>query len=290
MTRLVLVVSPLVLIATVAVFCSAALTMHLVSSALDLWLRLLQMRLPLFKIRLGITLSNIFVSADLPIAAFSSTTNTVAVDLSEPHFTEPLCQTFRGNVPALSKQKFSSNVIEKCIRTADFQTRRLLIQEMMGGNELERMLRDSFANYVVQTAIDFADAETRGRLMDAVRPILPVIRQTPHGRRIAGKMVSLETQNRPNTNGQVTPNGVVSEENGMFGSGRTFPTVTTSFPPQFKFPDNMIAKPPGTMSSDSTSTKNGDDTETVIFSPTPQHSNNAINGLNGVNAANFSLY
>lgn len=137
------------------------------------------------------------------------------LDLAEPLFTEPLCQSFRGNIPALSKQKFSSNVIEKCLRTADVNTRRILVDEMLSGNELEKMLRDSFANYVVQTAMDFSDADTRGRIVDSVRPILPLIRQTPHGRRIAGKIMAAEGSGRtPATaNGQVTaPNEMNSAQ------------------------------------------------------------------------------
>ncbi|PYH99964.1 hypothetical protein BO71DRAFT_312972 [Aspergillus ellipticus CBS 707.79] len=136
------------------------------------------------------------------------------LDLAEPHFTEPLCHTFRGNIPALSKQKFSSNVIEKCLRTADFQVRRQMIDEMLAGAELEKMLRDSFANYVVQTAMDFADAETRARIVDSIRPILPSIRQTPHGRRIAGKMMAAEGSGRGSaaTSGQVTPNEMNSAQ------------------------------------------------------------------------------
>ncbi|RAL12083.1 putative RNA-binding protein [Aspergillus homomorphus CBS 101889] len=136
------------------------------------------------------------------------------LDLAEPSFTEPLCQTFRGNIPALSKQKFSSNVIEKCLRTADVQVRRQLIDEMLAGAELEKMLRDSFANYVVQTAMDFADADTRTRIVDCIRPILPSIRQTPHGRRIAGKMLASDGSGRGSatTSGQVTPNEVNSAQ------------------------------------------------------------------------------
>ncbi|RAK74848.1 putative RNA-binding protein [Aspergillus fijiensis CBS 313.89] len=136
------------------------------------------------------------------------------LDLAEPHFTEPLCQTFRGNIPALSKQKFSSNVIEKCLRTADIQIRRQLIDEMLAGAELEKMLRDSFANYVVQTAMDFADADTRTRIVDCIRPILPSIRQTPHGRRIAGKMLASEGSSRGSatSSGQVTPNEMNSAQ------------------------------------------------------------------------------
>lgn len=37
----------------------------------------------------------------------------VKVDLGEPAFSEPLCRSFEDNVAILSKQKFSSNVIEK---------------------------------------------------------------------------------------------------------------------------------------------------------------------------------
>lgn len=134
------------------------------------------------------------------------------LDLGEPQYINPLCHTFAGNVPALSKQKFSSNVIEKCLRTADNHSRRQMIDEMLGGNELEKMLRDSFANYVVQTAMDFADSETRGRIVDAIRPILPSIRQTPHGRRIAGKMMAAEGsgRNSAHASGQVTPNDLAT--------------------------------------------------------------------------------
>lgn len=118
------------------------------------------------------------------------------LDLGEARFTTPICATFAGNVPALSKQKFSSNVIEKCLRTADGPARRAMVDEMLSGNELEKMLRDSYANYVVQTAMEFADGGTRRRIIDHIRPILPSIRQTPHGRRIAGKILAAESSGR----------------------------------------------------------------------------------------------
>ncbi|EXJ93971.1 hypothetical protein A1O1_02364 [Capronia coronata CBS 617.96] len=114
------------------------------------------------------------------------------LDLDEVAFTKPLCESFYGRIPALSKQKFSSNVIEKCLRTSDPETKRRMIEEMLVGSELEKMLRDAFANYVVQTAMDFADPQTKMRLVDAIRPILPLIKQTPHGRRIAGKILGNE--------------------------------------------------------------------------------------------------
>ena len=126
------------------------------------------------------------------------------VDLQESCFTDPLCYTFQGQIPQLSKQKFSSNVIEKCLRGADSNVTRVLIEEMLNLNELEKMLRDSYANYVVQTAMDYADPNTKTRLVNAIRPILPAVRQTPHGRRIQSKIMALDGQGR--FSGSGTPN------------------------------------------------------------------------------------
>ena len=176
------------------------------------------------------------------------------LDLAEPAFTHPLCRNFAGNIPALSKQKFSSNVIEKCLRTADAYDRRDMIEEMLRGNELEKMLRDSYANYVIQTAMDFADGETRARIIESIRPILPSIRQTPHGRRIAGKIMALETGARGSapTNGHVC----VNEMNNATQIPKSMlkkPVMITSgshpFHPGQKFPPTPAASssntPPG---------------------------------------------
>ena len=64
----------------------------------------------------------------------------------------------------------------------------------MEPSELEKLLRDSFANYVVQTAMDYADDETKARLIGNIRPILPLIRHTPYGRRIQVKIQDYDTR------------------------------------------------------------------------------------------------
>lgn len=149
------------------------------------------------------------------------------LDLDEAAFTNPLCETFFGRIPALSKQKFSSNVIEKCLRTASGDTKRLMIEEMLVSNELEKMLRDSFANYVVQTAMEFADPQTKMRLVDAIRPILPHIKQTPHGRRIASKILGGDVQGRGN--GASNDNLLASFSGGRANSRRNVQIVGGGF-------------------------------------------------------------
>ncbi|KAI5841910.1 armadillo-type protein [Morchella snyderi] len=110
------------------------------------------------------------------------------LDLNEPMFSEPLILQFRGRVCELSKQKFSSNVMEKCIRVAQQSTKAILLEEMMNHAEMEKLLRDSYANYVIQTAIEYSGPHLKQQLVDCIRPILPAIRMTPYGRRIQQKI------------------------------------------------------------------------------------------------------
>ena len=69
------------------------------------------------------------------------------LDLNDNRFSDAVIRQFTGNVCALSVQKFSSNVIEKCIRVAEHNTRKMLIEELLNRTRLEKLLRDSFGNY-----------------------------------------------------------------------------------------------------------------------------------------------
>lgn len=116
------------------------------------------------------------------------------LDIAEPSFTEPLCKAFLGSICLLSTQKFSSNVIEKCIRCASKETKDLIITEISAPNNLETMLRDSYANYVVQTAIDYASEDIKPKFVANIRPLLNAVRHTPYGRRIQSKINDYDGQ------------------------------------------------------------------------------------------------
>ncbi|KAF2810643.1 uncharacterized protein BDZ99DRAFT_386224 [Mytilinidion resinicola] len=138
------------------------------------------------------------------------------LDLNEADFTQPLCMGFRGQVAALSKQKFSSNVIEKCIRVADMNTKRMMIDELLHPDELEKLLRDNFANYVVQTALEYAPTDQTIQLVEAIRPYLVMIRQTPYGRRIQSKVqereIALGSLSSGHSSGHVSPHSVAASQ------------------------------------------------------------------------------
>jgi len=194
------------------------------------------------------------------------------VDLGESAFTDPLCYSFQGSIPLLSKQKFSSNVIEKCIRGAQPSVASMMISEMLHANELEKMLRDSFANYVIQTALDYADPEMREKLVDNIRPILPSIRQTPYGRRIQSKIVANDSRGRhsgmgtpvdPTNPGQIAmarqSNGGQKIYNGFTGTNGAFPNpINTSAGMAQYAPDHQAS----------------------MHQSTPSYARQALNGFN----------
>ncbi|KAK8200012.1 mRNA binding protein-like protein Pumilio 2 [Phyllosticta capitalensis] len=148
------------------------------------------------------------------------------LDLQDENFTVPLCQSFRGRVCQLSKQKFSSNVVEKCIRVSNPECKRALIEEVLHPGELERLIRDSYGNYVIQTALDYSDAPTKIRLVEACRPMLPSIRSTPYGRRISTKVHEFDGRMSGSSSGNITP----------IGSGANMTPIGSGAPGQLGFP------------------------------------------------------
>jgi hypothetical protein len=123
------------------------------------------------------------------------------IDLNEPKYTEPIVIQFRGRISVLSRHKFSSNVIEKCLRCSNDASKDLIAEELLTPGEMDRLLRDSFANYVVQTALEYATHFMKHRLIENIRPLLPGIRSTPYGRRIQAKVQAYDNRNGTSVNG-----------------------------------------------------------------------------------------
>ncbi|KAI1139562.1 ARM repeat-containing protein [Hypoxylon sp. FL0543] len=125
------------------------------------------------------------------------------IDLNEAVFTEPLIQQFRGNISQLSRHKFSSNVMEKCLRCGSDASKDMMVNEILVPGELERLLRDNFGNYVVQTALEHCTYQKKVALVEAIRPIIPHVKTTPYGRRLQAKIAQYDTRSGAAT-GQLT--------------------------------------------------------------------------------------
>lgn len=99
-----------------------------------------------------------------------------------------LISNFLGHLADLSTQKFSSNVIEKCLRVSSEEIKKQMVEEISTSQVLQVLLQDPYGNYVVQTALTIADAGQRAQLVEAIKPHLATLRNTPYGKRIQNKI------------------------------------------------------------------------------------------------------
>eukprot|EP00096_Caligus_rogercresseyi_P015691 TRINITY_DN815_c0_g2_i1.p1 TRINITY_DN815_c0_g2~~TRINITY_DN815_c0_g2_i1.p1 ORF type:complete len:1028 (-),score=349.69 TRINITY_DN815_c0_g2_i1:1629-4712(-) len=98
----------------------------------------------------------------------------------------------RGNVLSLSQHKFASNVVEKCVQNASRPERAILIDEVcsLEGPQcpLHSMMKDQYANYVVQKMIDVAEQSQRKILMHKIKPHVSTLRKYTYGKHILAKL------------------------------------------------------------------------------------------------------
>ncbi|CAI5729661.1 unnamed protein product [Peronospora effusa] len=94
-----------------------------------------------------------------------------------------------GHIYELSVQKFSSNVIEKCLEKAPERVRQKYIAEITNCSKMNKMLQDQFANYVVQRALCVCAEEQCLLLVKAIRPHLAAMKNTSGGRRITARIL-----------------------------------------------------------------------------------------------------
>ena len=68
----------------------------------------------------------------------------------------------------------------------------ILVDELLQHEDkFEELLNDAYGNYVLQTSLDVALPKAVERLLASLQPLLPQIKNTPHGRRIMTKIQAI---------------------------------------------------------------------------------------------------
>ena len=109
------------------------------------------------------------------------------LDLGLPWCNAEVMMRLAGNYAELSMQKFSSNVVEKCLKLADAsleEHRNVVVREIMTSPLLDRLLMDPYGNYVVQSTLSVTKGTLHSELVERIRPHLPLIKNSPFGKRI----------------------------------------------------------------------------------------------------------
>ncbi|KAL8572583.1 hypothetical protein ACOMHN_017217 [Nucella lapillus] len=121
----------------------------------------------------------------------------------------------QGKVLIYSQHKFASNVVEKCVTHSTRQEKTMLIDEILtqaeGHNSaLYTMMKDQFANYVVQKMIDVAEPQQRKMLMYKIRPHMSTLRKYTYGKHILAKLEKFFMKSSPELQTMgMPPNGAL---------------------------------------------------------------------------------
>ncbi|KAE8659293.1 Pumilio-like protein 12 [Hibiscus syriacus] len=99
-----------------------------------------------------------------------------------PAVANRLLSQFKGHYVHLSMQKFSSHVVEKCLKHFA-ESRSQIIRELISAVHFEQVLQDPFANYVIQSALAVTKGPLHDSLVRAVRPHI-ILRTSPYCKRI----------------------------------------------------------------------------------------------------------
>lgn len=115
------------------------------------------------------------------------------LDVCSDEDVHAVCESVAGNVSLLAIQKFSSNVMEKCLERCTDKVRENYLEELSGQERIRELMMDPFGNYVIQRALAVASHTQALKLVDSMRPHLMSasgggIRNTAGGRRILAKI------------------------------------------------------------------------------------------------------
>ena len=125
---------------------------------------------------------------DLIIDKYGNYTIQTVFKLYNEKVNEKLFKYIDDNIFRLSKEKFSSNVIDKCILENSEKSHKL-IDNMIKKNIIKDMIVDKFGNYVVQKAMSISDRNTCEKIAEQIKPKLGELQKTNIGKKVYEKLM-----------------------------------------------------------------------------------------------------
>ncbi|KAL2508417.1 Pumilio-like protein 2 [Forsythia ovata] len=111
------------------------------------------------------------------------------------HERTAIIQELAGKIVQMSQQKFASNVVEKCLTFGDPSEHQLLVNEMLGTTDenepLQAMMKDQFANYVVQKVLETCSDQQRELILSRIKVHLNALKKYTYGKHIVARVEKL---------------------------------------------------------------------------------------------------
>ncbi|KAJ6315715.1 hypothetical protein OIU78_019060 [Salix suchowensis] len=111
------------------------------------------------------------------------------------HERSTIIKELAGKIVHMSQQKFASNVVEKCLTFSGPAERQILVSEMLGTTDenepLQAMMKDQFANYVVQKVLETCDDQQRELILSRIKVHLNALKKYTYGKHIVARVEKL---------------------------------------------------------------------------------------------------
>ncbi|XP_057979337.1 pumilio homolog 2-like isoform X2 [Malania oleifera] len=111
------------------------------------------------------------------------------------HERSAIIKKLTGQIVQMSQQKFASNVVEKCLTFGDPVERQILVNEMLGSTDenepLQAMMKDQFANYVVQKVLETCDDQQLELILNRIKVHLNALKKYTYGKHIVARVEKL---------------------------------------------------------------------------------------------------
>ncbi|KAK9063407.1 hypothetical protein SSX86_017277 [Deinandra increscens subsp. villosa] len=113
----------------------------------------------------------------------------------KPHERKCIIDELTGQIVKMSQQKFASNVVEKCLTFGTPEERQTLVTEMLGTTDenepLQVMMKDQFANYVVQKVLETCDNQQLETILNRIKVHLNALKKYTYGKHIVARVEKL---------------------------------------------------------------------------------------------------
>ncbi|CAI0412052.1 unnamed protein product [Linum tenue] len=113
----------------------------------------------------------------------------------KPDERSAIIKKLTGQIVQMSQQKFASNVIEKCLTFGTLAERQALVDEMLGTTDenepLQAMMKDQFANYVVQKVLETCDDQQLESILNRIKVHLNALKKYTYGKHIVARVEKL---------------------------------------------------------------------------------------------------
>ena len=105
-------------------------------------------------------------------------------------FNEKIFEYVKKNIVAFSCQKFSSNVVEACISLGNGEKpRQDVINKLIEGNNINKLILDQYGNYIVQNALEKVKEKEFEIIIKHIKESVDNLKKTLHGRKIYDKLL-----------------------------------------------------------------------------------------------------